>query len=111
MSKDYPTTALTMDQKYRLKAQVDLSGFLFRDLTLTFLPPPGSILRDLTVGGDNMTDFFRRQFFTLISIISQLPIPTIKVTEDVEIITEKPAPTGSGYRESTPLSDMDETII
>jgi len=49
-----------MDQKYRLKAQVDLSGFLFHDLTLAVLLFPGFTPRDLTVGGDNMTDFSRR---------------------------------------------------
>ncbi len=31
--------------------------------------------------------------------------------EDVEMITEGSTPTGPGYRESTPLSDIDETII
>ncbi len=31
--------------------------------------------------------------------------------EDIKIITEGSAPTGSGYKESTPLSNMDETII
>ncbi len=60
MSKDYPTTALTMDQKYHLKAQVNLSSFLFRDLTFISLPLPGSTPRDLTVGDDNMIDFSRR---------------------------------------------------
>jgi len=33
------------------------------------------------------------------------------VREDVEMITKKFAFIGSGYRESTSLSDMDETII
>ena len=31
--------------------------------------------------------------------------------EDVEMITEGPASIGFGYKKSTPLSDMDETII
>jgi len=33
------------------------------------------------------------------------------VTEDIEIITEKPAPTEPDHRESTSLSNIDETII
>ena len=33
------------------------------------------------------------------------------MTEDVEITTKKSAPTESSYRESTPLSNIDETII
>ena len=60
MSKDYPITALTINQKYRLKAQVNLFSFLFRDLTLVFLLFLGSTPRDLIVGGDDMTDFSRR---------------------------------------------------
>ena len=47
----------------------------------------------------------------LISIISQQPIPTIKVLEDIKITTEESASTGSGYRESTSFSDVNETII
>ena len=31
--------------------------------------------------------------------------------EDIEITTKKPASTGPNYKESTPLSDIDETII
>ncbi len=100
-----------MDQKYRLKAQINLSSFLFRDLTLASLPLPGSTPRDLTIGNDNITDFSRRQSLTSISATSQLPIPTIKVTEDVKITTKGPAPTGPGHKESTPLSNMNETII
>ncbi len=60
MSKDYPTTALTINQKYRFKAQINLSSFLFRDFIFTFLPPPESTPRTLTIGDDNITDFSRR---------------------------------------------------
>ncbi len=49
-----------MDQKYRFKTQVNLSGFLFRDLTLTFLPPSKATPRTLIIGDDNITDFSRR---------------------------------------------------
>ncbi len=49
-----------MDQKYRLKAQVNLSDFLFRDLTLTSLLFSGSTSRVLTAEDGNMTDFSRR---------------------------------------------------
>ncbi len=49
-----------MDQKYRLKAQVNLSNFLFRNLTLVFLLFPKSTSKTLTVGGDDIIDFFRR---------------------------------------------------
>ena len=79
MSKDYPTTTLTMDQKYRLKAQINLSSFLFRDLTLTSLPPSESTPRALIAGDGNITDFSRRQSLTSIFITSQQPIPTIEV--------------------------------
>jgi len=58
--KNYPTTALTIDQKYRFKAQIDLSSFLFRDLIFVSLLLPGSTPRDLIVGGDNIIDFSRR---------------------------------------------------
>ncbi len=109
--KDYPITALTINQKYRLKAQINLSDFLFRDLTLTSLLFPGSTLRDLTIGDDNITDFSYRQSLTSISATSQLPIPTIKVIEDVKITTKGPTSTEPSYRESTPLSDINETII
>ncbi len=47
----------------------------------------------------------------LISITSQLPIPIIEVTEDVEMITEGSTFIGPDYRESTPFSNIDETII
>ena len=67
--------------------------------------------RALTVEDGDMTDFSRRQFFTLIFATSQQPIPTIEVLEDIEIITEEPAPTGLSYKESTSFSDVDETII
>ncbi len=60
ISKNYPTTTLTMDQKYRFKAQVNSSSFLFRNLTFTSLPFPGSTPRALTVGDDNIIDFSRR---------------------------------------------------
>ena len=60
MSKDYPMITLTMDQKYRLKAQVNLSNFLFRNLTLVFLLFLKSTSKTLTVGGDDIIDFFRR---------------------------------------------------
>ena len=33
------------------------------------------------------------------------------MSEDVEMTTEESAPTGPGYKEFTPLSDVDETII
>ena len=33
------------------------------------------------------------------------------MTEDIEIITKKPTPIKSDYRESTSLSNIDETII
>ncbi len=33
------------------------------------------------------------------------------MTEDVKITTEGPTPIGFNYKESTPLSDIDETII
>ena len=59
ISKDYPITALTIDQKYRFKAQINLSSFLFRDLTLIFLSPPESTPRALIAGGGNITDFSR----------------------------------------------------
>ena len=49
-----------MDQKYRLKAQINLSNFLFRDFTLIFLPLPGSTPRGLTIRDDDMTDFSHR---------------------------------------------------
>ncbi len=111
VSKDYPTTALTMDQKYRLKAQVNSSNFLFRDLTLTSLSLPGSTSRDLTIRDADMINLSRRQSLTSISATSQLPIPTIKITEDVKMTTKRPAPTRSGHRESTPLSNINETII
>ncbi len=111
VSKDYPTTALTIDQKYRLKAQINLSDFLFRDLTLIFLPFSGSTPRALTAGGGDMTDFSYRQSLALISATSQQPIPTIEVPEDIKIITKGSTPTGPGYKESTPFSDVDETII
>ncbi len=111
MSKDYPITALTINQKYRFKAQVNSSSFLFRDLTLTSLPLPGSTPRGLTVGGDNITDFSRRQSFTSISTTSQLPIPTIKVIKNIKITIKEPIFTGPNHRESTSLSNMDETII
>ncbi len=55
--KDYPITAFTMDQKYRFKTQINLSGFLFRDLTLVFLLFSESTLRDLTIENNNITDF------------------------------------------------------
>ncbi len=58
-----------------------------------------------------MTDFSHRQSLTSISAISQLSIPIIEVIEDIKIITERPAPTGPNHKESTPLSDIDETII
>ncbi len=111
MFKDYPITTLTIDQKYRLKAQINLSNFLFRNLTFTFLLFPGSIPRALTIGDDNIIDFSRRQSLTLISVTSQLSIPIIKMAEDVEIITKESTPIGFSYRESTPLSNIDETII
>ncbi len=60
ISKDYPITALTIDQKYRFKAQINLSNFLFRNLTLVSLPPPGSTPRALTAGDNDITDFSRR---------------------------------------------------
>ncbi len=47
----------------------------------------------------------------LIFVTSQLPIPTIEVIEDVEIITERPTSIESNYTEFTSLSNMDETII
>ena len=49
-----------MDQKYRLKAQINLSSFLFRDFTFIFLPLSRSTPRNLTIGGDDITDFSRR---------------------------------------------------
>ncbi len=49
-----------MDQKYRLKAQINLSSFLFRNLTLVSLPLSKSTPRDLTVRGDDIIDFSRR---------------------------------------------------
>ena len=58
--KDYPIIALIMDQNYRFKTQINLSGFLFRDLTFVFLPLSGFTPRALTVGGDEMIDFSRR---------------------------------------------------
>jgi len=58
-----------------------------------------------------MTDFSHRQFLTLISATSQLPIPTIKMTEDIKMTTEEPTPTEPNHKKSIPLSDMDETII
>ncbi len=33
------------------------------------------------------------------------------MTEDIKITTKKPTPTESNYRESTPLSNINETII
>ncbi len=72
---------------------------------------PGFTPRGLTVGDDDITDFSYRQSFTLIFATSQLPIPTIKVTKDIKIITKKSTPTEPDYRESTPLSNIDETII
>jgi len=33
------------------------------------------------------------------------------VPEDIKITTKKPTPTESGHKKSTPLSNMDETII
>ncbi len=100
-----------MDQKYRLKAQINLSDFLFRDLTLTFLAPPRSTPRALTIEDNEITDFSRRQSITSISTISQQPIPTIKVTEDIKMTTEESTSTESGHREFTPLSNIEETII
>src|SRR6266498_4965111 len=111
MFKDYPITALTIDQKYHLKAQINSSSFLFRDLTLTSLPPSESTPRALTAGDGNITNFSRRQSLTSISATSQQPIPTIKVPEDIKMITKKPTPTKSDYKKSTPLSNIDETII
>ncbi len=47
----------------------------------------------------------------LIFVTSQLPIPTIKVTEDIKMITKKSVFTGLNYKESTFFSDIDEMII
>jgi len=47
----------------------------------------------------------------LISVTSQWPIPTIKVTENVKMTMKESISTGFNYRESTSLSDMNETII
>ena len=47
----------------------------------------------------------------LISVTSQLPIPTIKVTEDVKMTTKGFIFIEFDYRESTPLSNINETII
>src|SRR6266498_4250467 len=47
----------------------------------------------------------------LISSISQLSILTIELIEDIKIITKESAPTELDYKESTPLSDVNETII
>jgi len=47
----------------------------------------------------------------LIFATSQLPIPTIEVTEDIKITTKRPTPTEPNHKESTPLSNIDETII
>src|SRR6266498_3740967 len=111
MFKDYPITALTIDQKYHLKAQINSSSFLFRDLTLTSLPPSESTPRALTTEDGNITDFSRHQSLTSISATSQQPIPTIKVPEDIKIITKKPAPTGSDHKKFTSLFNINETII
>ncbi len=109
--KDYQITAFIINQKYRLKAQINLSNFLFRDLILTFLSFLKSTPRALTIGDDNMTDFSRRQFLTSISATSQQLIPTIEVPEDVEMITKGLTLTGPDYKKSTSLFNMDETII
>src|SRR6266498_5014120 len=111
MFKDYPITALTIDQKYHLKAQINSSSFLFRDLTLTSLPPSESTPRALTAGDGNITNFSRRQSLTSISATSQQPIPTIKVPEDIKMITKKPTPTGSDHKKFTSLFNINETII
>jgi len=58
--KDYPIIALTIDQKYRLKAQINLSDFLFRDFILASLSFPGSTPRGLIIGDDDIIDFSRR---------------------------------------------------
>ncbi len=58
-----------------------------------------------------MTDFSRRQFFASISATSQQPISTIKMPEDIKIITEGSASTKPGHKEFTSFSDIDETII
>ncbi len=58
--KDYPITALTINQKYYFKAQINLSSFLFRDLTFVSLLFLKSTPRGLTVEDDNMIDFSRR---------------------------------------------------
>ncbi len=71
----------------------------------------GSTPRTLIAGGGNITDFSRCQFFTLISVISQQPIPTIKMLEDIKMTIEKSTSIEFGHKESTPLSNMDETII
>src|SRR6266511_5353472 len=47
----------------------------------------------------------------LIFVTSQQSIPTIKVLEDIKIITERPAPNEPNYKKSTLFSDIDETII
>ncbi len=49
-----------MNQKYRLKTQINLSDFLFRDLTRVFLSFLGFTPRALTIGSDNITDFSYR---------------------------------------------------
>src|SRR6266536_2457750 len=58
-----------------------------------------------------MTDFSYHQFLALIFVISQQLIPTIKMLEDVKLITEGSTPIGFNHKKSTPLSDINETII
>ncbi len=67
--------------------------------------------RTLTAESDNIIDFSHHQSLTSISATSQQRIPTIKEIEDIKLITKKPAFIGFGYKESTSLSNMDETII
>jgi len=47
----------------------------------------------------------------LISVTSQLPIPTIKVIEDIKMIIKRSTPTELNYKEFISLSNINETII
>ena len=111
VSKDYPITTLTINQKYRLKAQINLSSFLFRNFTFIFLLSSESTPRALTTEDGNITDFSRHQSLTSISATSQQPIPTIKVPKDIKMTTKRPTSIEPNHKESTPLSNIDETII